>query len=282
MAERNRKEKVEQNGFKKESVVLGLEVLKKQYDTVLIQYNQAQTDYINYLKSHLVAEDEKNTKNYKEIKGKTFWGTGAISEQPSNSIEECKSMCSSDNKCTGATYNPDKSYCWIRTGDGTISDGMENDYAIIPEEISHIKIINGLSNKLTTINDKMLNKIQNEKPIYEEQIQQRKEQIKTLSNNYNKLIEERNTIKSKLRNYEDLNQAQTQGETNIYKHRSIYIFSVICLAIIIVLFLKLVPSTSVPSTLVQQVGGGGGEQHIFILFGVLILISLFVFTFSLF
>lgn len=274
MAERNRKEKVEQNGFKKDTDVLGLEVLKKQYDTVLIQYNQAQTDYINYLKSHL-AEDEKNTKNYKEIKGKTFWGTSAISEQSSNSIEECKSLCSSDNKCTGATYNPDKSYCWIRTGDGTISDGMENDYAIIPEEISHIKIINGLSNKLTTINDKMLNKIRNEKPIYEEQIQQRKEQIKTLSNNYNKLIEERNTIKSKLRNYEDLNQAQNQGETNIYKHRSIYIFSVICLAIIVVLFLKLAPAAT------TQVGGGG-EQHIFILFGVLILISLIVFTFSLF
>ena len=33
------------------SVVLSLETLSKEYDTVLIKYNQAQKDYINYLKS---------------------------------------------------------------------------------------------------------------------------------------------------------------------------------------------------------------------------------------
>ena len=33
------------------SVVLGLEKLSKEYDIVLIRYNQAQKDYINYLKT---------------------------------------------------------------------------------------------------------------------------------------------------------------------------------------------------------------------------------------
>jgi hypothetical protein len=256
------------------SPVLGLEVLKKQYETVLIQYNQAQTDYIDYLNSNL-SENEVN-KNYRVIKGKTFWGTSGISEQSSESIEDCKLQCSNDSKCTGATFNQDKNYCWIRTGDGTITDGLQNDYAIIPEEASHIKVLHGLSEKLAAINDKMLKMIENESPVYEDEILQRREQIRILSNSYNKLITERNAIKTKLRNYEDLNAAESDGETNILKHRSIYIFSIVGLFLLIILFFRLIPGSPTPP---MRGGGGGGAGNytvMFVLFLVLILVSLFI------
>jgi hypothetical protein len=266
---------MEEKKMKEEgSQVLDLEVLKKQYDTLLIQYKQAQADYINYLKTD--GDNNAEETKYKTIKGKTFWGSDAISEQSSSDMENCKELCSSNSKCTGATYNKDKNYCWIRTGDGTISDGMENDYAIIKEDISHIKIINGLSERLTTVNDKILKIIQSQKPVYEEEIIQRKEQIKSLSLSYGKLMEERKAIKSKLRKYEDLNQAQTQGEININRHRSVYIFLVIGIAIIIFLFFKLAMNSSTPVPTPQQ----GGGRSTFILFSAVILTSLLVFTFG--
>jgi hypothetical protein len=129
---------------------------------------------------------------------------------------------------------------------------------------------------LTTVNDKILKIIQSQKPVYEEEIIQRKEQIKSLSLSYGKLMEERKAIKSKLRKYEDLNQAQTQGEININRHRSVYIFLVIGIAIIIFLFFKLAMNSSTPVPTPQQ----GGGRSTFILFSAVILTSLLVFTFG--
>ena len=151
------------------SQVLDLEVLKKQYDTLLIQYKQAQTDYINYLKTHSADEDTMQKRKYNVIQGKTFWGTEGLSEQSADSLEQCQVLCTGNSKCTGATYNTDKKYCWIRGGESSISDGMVNDYALIPEEVNHIKIISGLSDRLTSINDKILKVIESQNPIYEEE-----------------------------------------------------------------------------------------------------------------
>jgi hypothetical protein len=250
------------------SQVLDLEVLKKQYDTLLIQYKQAQADYINYL-----SDEKKQERKYKVIQGKTFWGTDAISEQSADSLEQCQSLCTSNNKCTGATYNKDKSYCWIRTGDGTISDGMANDYAIIPQEVNHIKIISGLSERLTSINDKILKVIESQNPVYEEQIEERKDQIKTLSSSYKKLMEERKAILSKLKSYENLNQAESEGEINIKKQRLIYIFSVIGIVILIILFFKFLPTGSA-AVVVQQ---GGGSKRKLMLFIAVVFVTLFGF-----
>ena len=47
--QKNEKNNNNDDGTK--SVVLSLETLSKEYDTVLIKYNQAQKDYINYLKT---------------------------------------------------------------------------------------------------------------------------------------------------------------------------------------------------------------------------------------
>lgn len=261
-------ETVNKDNIANGSQVLDLEVLKKQYDTLLIQYKQAQADYINYL-----SDGKTQERKYKVIQGKTFWGTDAISEQSADSLEQCQSLCTSNNKCTGATYNKDKSYCWIRTGDGTISDGMENDYAIIPDEINHIKVISGLSERLTGINDKILKIIESQNPVYEEQIEERKVQINALSTSYKKLIEERKAIMAKLKKYEDLNQAESQGEININKQRLTYVFSVAGIVILIILFFKFLPNSS-DAVVVQQ---GGGSKQTLMLFVATVFVTLFGF-----
>jgi len=332
------------------SVVLSLETLSKEYDTVLIKYNQAQKDYIDYLKSQSsnnscskYNSDTKgidqacydeiwkksgctttgvtnansdyskaqtlngliydsflwatmtdsqhrdgcygtttnfstatapnyniNTENLIDIKGATFWGTSKLSEGPSTSIEQCKAMCSSDSSCTGATYNPDKAYCWTRTGDSQVGVGMPNDYAIIPENLKYLKVIQGLSQKLTNINDKILKTMNKGEPLYSQQDIKRKQQTIVLNQNYKKLTEEREKVEKTIKKYQNLNKAQNEGEIVITKNYSVFISLIIIFLIIVCLFIKVLPNTAT----VQQ--GGSLKNNTYILIFIIVLITVII------
>ena len=335
------------------SVVLSLETLSKEYDTVLIQYNQAQKDYINYLKTqssnNSCAKYNSDSKeidqecyneiwkksgctttttvssssdwakgqtlngliydsflwatmtdsqhrdgcygasadssvystatqpNYNinaepltDIKSATFWGSKGLSEGASSSIEDCKAMCSADSSCSGATYNSDKAYCWTRSGDSQITVGMPNDYAIIPENLKYLKIIQGLSEKLTSINQKILTTINKGEPLYSQQDIQRKQQTQVLNENYKKLTKERERVEKTIKKYQDLNSAHNQGEIVITKNYSTFIALVIVFLIIVCIFIKFLPNTPT----VQQ--GGSLKNNTYILVFIIIFITFII------
>lgn len=76
---------------------LDLEVLKKEYQTTLLKYNQAQADYVEFLQRENKTQSNTNDQNnsYAEMKGRAFWGTKPLSEQSADTMEQCKSVCSS-------------------------------------------------------------------------------------------------------------------------------------------------------------------------------------------
>lgn len=346
--QKNEKNNNNDDGTK--SVVLSLETLSKEYDTVLIKYNQAQKDYINYLKTQPTNNscskynsDSKeidqacydeiwaksgctttgavsassdwaksqtlngliydsflwatmtdsqhregcygtttdfntatepnyniNAEPLTDIKGATFWGSSKLSEGSASSIDQCKAMCSADSSCTGATYNPDKAYCWTRTGDSQVSVGMPNDYAIIPENLKYLKIIKGLSEKLTSINQKILQTMNKGEPLYSQQDIQRKQQTMILNQNYKKLTKEREKVEKTIKKYQDLNKAQSEGEIVITKNYTTFVASIIIFLIIIGLFIKMLPNTAT----VQQ--GGGLKNTTYILIFILVFITLII------
>jgi hypothetical protein len=346
----NKNNKNNNNDDGTKSVVLSLETLSKEYDTVLIKYNQAQKDYINYLKSQSTNNscskynsDSKeidqacydeiwaksgctttgavsassdwaksqtlngliydsflwatmtdsqhrdgcygtttdfntatepnyniNAEPLTDIKGASFWGSKGLSEGASSSLEQCKAMCSSDSSCTGATYNPDKAYCWTRSGDSQISVGMPNDYAIIPENLKYLKIIQGLSEKLTSINQQILKTMNKGEPLYSKQDIQRKQQTMVLNQNYKKLTKEREKVEKTIKKYQDLNKEQSEGEIVITKNYSTFVASIIIFLIIIFLFIKMLPNTAT----VQQ--GGSLKNNTYILVFILVFITLII------
>jgi hypothetical protein len=208
--------------------------------------------------------------NLVDIKGATFWGTRGLSEGAASSIEECKARCSADSSCSGATYNSDKAYCWTRSGDSQVGVGMPTDYAIIPENLKYLKIIQGLSQKLTDINDKILKTMNKGEPLYSRQDIHRKQQTILLNQNYKKLTEEREKVEKTIKKYQDLNQAQNEGEIVITKNYSAFILSVVIFLIIVGLFIKLMPSTPIP----QQ--GGGLKNTTYILIFIIVLITFII------
>jgi hypothetical protein len=338
------------------SVVLDLEKLSKEYDIVLIKYNQAQKDYINYLKTQSTnmscskySSDSKeidqacydeiwrksgctttgvtnassdwsksqtlngliydsflwatmtdsqhregcygsttdetvystatepnyniNSEPLTDIKGTTFWGTGKLDEGEATSIEQCKAMCSADSSCTGATYNPDKAYCWTRTGEGAINASIPNDYAIIPENLKYLKVIQGLSEQLTNINQEILKTMNKGKPLYSEQELQRKQQTAILNRNYKKLMKEREKVEKTIKKYQDLNKSQNQGEIFITQNYTKFIILIIIILIIVFLFIKILPSMATTQTI--QSGGSLKNNTYFFIF-IIILITFII------
>ena len=79
-----------------------------------------------------------NNENSHEVEfnsypGKTWWGNGTILEENKVSNQkDCEDMCSRRPHCSGATYNPDKQYCWATKGDSQLTPGLSSDYALVP------------------------------------------------------------------------------------------------------------------------------------------------------
>ena len=75
--------------------------------------------------------DSTNTNSFMSLKGRTWWGTKGIQEQSAATEEECKDMCFHLENCTGATFNAEQHYCWMRTGKSKITVGRDDDYALV-------------------------------------------------------------------------------------------------------------------------------------------------------
>lgn len=253
------------------SIVLSLETLSKEYDTVLIKYNQAQKDYIDYLKKQSKDPNYNiNSDPLTSIKGTTFWGSEKLKEGKATSIEQCEAMCSANTLCSGATYNPDKAYCWTRKGEGSINSSIPNDYAIIPENLKYLKVIQGLSEQLTNINDKILKTINKGYPLYSDQDIKRNQQTAILNENYKRLLKEREKVEKTIKKYQDLVETQKQGVIFINKNYTTYIFLIVIILIIIFLFIKFLPDTPT----IQQ--GGSLKNNTYFFVFIIILISFII------
>lgn len=200
------------------SAVLNLEVLKKEYDKTLIQYNQAQTDYTN----------SNTNKNLLDIKGQTYLGKTLISEDwKTNSLQECKAKCLATKLCAGATYNSDKTYCSLRSGESTTVDGLSNDYAIIPEKIQKLKVLSELSDKLMEINAKILYLVEQNKPLLSEMSTQKQEQITLLDENHDRLTNQREILNEHITDIQKLASISTETGIIISKNYYTYVFLII-------------------------------------------------------
>jgi hypothetical protein len=187
-----------------------------------------------------------NAPSLTNIKGQTFWGTSGIKEAVSRSVQECSALCSSTDKCTGATFNPDKQYCWIRKGEGSTMPGLTNDYAIVPKSTQLLKIVESLNNELTITNRKMQSKIDEVYGIYGEQVKNRFDKNYSLINQYDNLNAERKKIDDVIKEYQTLEE--TENEMGLFITKNYYLFFiffiVVLFAAIILAMLSLDPNTS--------------------------------------
>ena len=251
------------------NIVLSLELLSKEYNVVLIQYNQAQQNYIDFLQS----QKDSSVIPLTVIKGSIFLGTNRIREKITKDIEECKALCSADKSCSGATFQSSSKYCMTRTGEGSIMRGTTNDNAIIPVIVNYLNIIKVLNEKLSDINKKILLKTKKADPLYSQQSNERKKNNIILTQNYDGLQNERKKIEQLIEEQKGFVKQEEIGAQYISQKHALFIISTIILFIIIFLFFKIIPSGN-PVTNIQYGGDGVLSKKVYILIFIMILITL--------
>jgi len=221
-----------------ESNVLKLQSLQSEFKLVMTQYQQAYANYISSLRS---STDPASTSNkaYATIPGSVFWGTTSLSEGTSPSAEDCTALCSANTSCTGATYNSDKQYCWVRGGQSDISIGMDTDSAIVPELMQNTQVLKMLNQKLLDINKNMEDTLGSMSRSENHDIADKDLKKGELTSIYNSLMEERRNINKMIDNSTAIEQSYNDNSIYVSQNNTTYTFWTLVALIIVVFTLKM-------------------------------------------
>lgn len=183
-----------------DSLILKIDTAEKEYSILLQQYNVAYKTYVENL------QNTSTTVPFVSIPGRTFWGTSGLKEGTATTATDCESMCASDMKCSGATFNPVKKYCWTRTGDGPLAVGQDNDYALIPLLKQNLILLKSLNKRLIAANNEISGYLKSLYPeVQEERLEQQQKQ-KELETAYGYLVAEQEELEQTFIQYQTVEE----------------------------------------------------------------------------
>ncbi len=254
-----------------ESLILDLETLTKTYQNLLIEYQQAVVNYIDYIKAGQ-NDLSNNTQTFVTVKGSNYWGTSGISQNNSSTLNKCIDSCKKTKGCTGATYNVtdySRPLCFLRSGSSSITSGKANDYAIINKGQHLLSIVKSINEKLTKINAEILAKTNVGQPLYDANLEESVSQNKLLINKYKILALDREKITEMMNEYQTLDEKQFQGNIKITQnYYSFILLLALSILIVYILFTFSEPSTR---SLELQPGGDLNKNAYYIIFGIVII-----------
>jgi hypothetical protein len=262
------------------SIVLNLESLTKNYQTLLIEYQQAVVNYINYIKGKTDVSNNNvdNGDAMVTIKGVQYWGTGGISQNNAKTINECKAACVAASGCTGAIYNATdyaQPMCWLRSGESNMRAGKENDYSLIKKEQYLLSIIQSINEKLTAINQQIMEITSAGQPVFETSLQEGQHQNSILINNYKQLTQDREKITQLMNEYQTLEEQQIQGDIKI--NQNYYSFLLLIALTIMIIFMVYNLSGSTPSI---QSGGNLNSNAYYYVFGIILVVFCIMYSYT--
>jgi hypothetical protein len=228
---------------------LNLEELNMEYETTLMKYNKAKSDYINYVKkinkkstnaetSATTTDTKNNKKKIKLMPGKKFVSSNntPILDSSANTIQECKALCSSNAGCYGASFNSNDKTCIISGSDGSLTKGSDSDYAMITHSYILLKRSHSLNDQLTKINNKISKMIMSNKKTIFSNNKMSTKKSQDLAINRDQLNEERDVIEQALDEYKDLEENHEEGD--LMTHSNYYSFVLLLfLAIVFIIWI---------------------------------------------
>lgn len=256
-----------QNNFS----IIDLENLQQQYSVLLLQYKTAVFAYNNYLYEQTLppcssdtttdasCNSTANAPKFITVKGQAYMGTGSAGPSNSTNLNKCVASCTSNSKCTGATFVSNK--CNLRIGDTSTIKSSENSYAIITREKQMLMNIEEINEQLIVINKKIINQINIAEPIYDTNVKHSEYQTEELIKNYAQLQEERNNILDVMEQYDKLDNVEKQNQIFITKNYYSYILLTILTLAISVLLYKIYLSTNGETNMPTNVQYGGELGH---------------------
>ena len=261
------------------SVILTLESLMNQYDTTLIQYQQASADYLSSMQ-------QMNSKSsLTVVPGSVYWGSATLEniQGPHVTQSSCLDACAGTKGCSGATFNVEsngngKPTCFLRSGDGTVIPAGSNDYAIVPYTKMYLLNMQNLNQQLVDINRQILNISESQGgSIYKSEEVNRSMKNKELKKNYNKLVKDRKNIENQLNRFQDLEEEQNDTElvtnSNYFSFVLLMILAILCFVVLFNVSAIFGSGNSSNSDYGNQFGGRMGNKAYFIVLAILLLIG---------
>jgi hypothetical protein len=209
-----------------------------------------------------------NNEPYVSMTGYAFNGTGSAGQSSATNLQDCIASCSNTSNCTGATFVSNQ--CLLRTGNSPIVPSSIDSYAIVPESVKLLFIIENINQELINVNQQISNQMTSANTLYDSQTEQRFQQQQNLIKSYTELMEERKDIQNLLKEYETLDNTTSNDVITINQRFYTYIFLFILVVVIVFILSKLsYPSTSKMTVPTVQYGGDLGMSAYFILFVII-------------
>lgn len=289
------------------SNILSLETLQQQYNNALVSYQQAYQSLVNASQStndqanYIGCYNDTGTTKYRAMSQLNSNGTLStingndynvtydqayqyainnnykyFSTQVCNSSGGCQAGFSNDlaqatqygvaNNCvnnqggswTNAIYS-------ITSNNTSINDAMQN--------------VQYWGNELISINQQIMDLLQNESPNYQDEINNRQSQNSQLSTNLQSLLQEREKVNDRINMYNSSEQKITETGIVTKQNYFQYILYVVILVVVIIYFFKIVLFPN------AQRGGGNGSsttkmKDLLFLLGLMLLFLLSGFFFK--
>lgn len=234
-----------------------METLSNNFNSLLTQYQEVYQDFLNTMNS--------NENNLTTVANSAFIGQNNISTIQGSSVNNCLSSCSSNQSCTGATFNDNSNTCTLSSGTGSIINST-NQTAIVKQALYYSYQLQQINDNLTQINSQMMNLANSNMNNYSQTGNEINNKFEMLNQNYQILQQERSQINEMVNQYETLNSALENGNITLTSNYYYYILYMIIAIFLIFLLFKFNLSS-------EQVGGGfTGNSYLLYLFLALVII----------
>lgn len=245
------------------SDLMNIKALEREYNSVLKQYEEA---YKN-CNSKLHAVANTNTKSFTSFDNRSYWGSGGLKEGTVASQAACETMCASDVKCTGATFNTDNNYCWARSGNGPLSVSVHgsSDKALLPDVTACVITLKTLNTRMLEINKQLTTAIDNSSPQVEIQNRENESKRDALHKYYAQLLAERIQMDELVKENETIDAEYTNQSLIVEQQNGSLRFWILIACVISLIIVN------------QMIGKTSSVASIFWLF---IMIALIVVSFS--
>lgn len=193
-----------------------------------------------------------NITEYISLIGKMWKGPDEEIVSDVTTETECIALCESNEKCVGATFNPTRKICSIKSGSSVIKNGImddkekeNSDYAIIKKIKHDALILKSLNKKLVELNEQIAKEISSIEPTMQSFENNQKYNKEKLEMQFKLLLEHENEIKTQLNDYSDIEDKYNNSSIYVNQQHMMYnIFGILSLVIILITSKKIMESES--------------------------------------
>jgi len=220
------------------SDIVKLEALNGQYKNKLTEYESAYATYIQGL--------QQPDNSYIVLPGKTYQGTGSISDISGSTLTRCEASCSAQPLCSGASFNSISNVCKLRSGEAGLTVGATSDHAIITKTRANILHLHTLNDQLIEINRQMDDIHKTMQPHTTKQTQVLVVQGDELLQRGSLLTAEKDKIKRLMEEYNDVAKNNADQTIMVEQRSSVYVIWLILCIMAILLAVKYTTFPDVP------------------------------------